>query len=117
MGLSDNYNIWHQHSYFGQSDLSCSRFRQSLKTFLFRQWDHMQRSVKPIGGFRWRPSRLRSPFGDGLMPSSRYSWYVTMVLYNGDIVASLSFQTRENMVLRIFKVIATSVFLAALECT
>jgi len=41
-----------------------------------------------------------SPFylGDGLTPSLTvtYSWYVTTVLYHGDIIASLSLQTHKH---------------------
>jgi len=77
------------------------------------------RRLKASGGFRGGPSRLRpSPFGDGLTPS------LTVLLNIGDNgtvlwrhhCQSISSNTWK-VVFRVFKIISTSGFLTALQCT
>jgi len=65
------------------------------------------------GGFRG--SRLRpSLWATDWRRHSRYSWCVTDI---GTVLWRHHLHTRYNVVLKIFKMIATNGFLAALECT
>ena len=94
--------------------------RWSLTPYTTRAKTTVVQTATPTGasgGFRGGPSRLRpSPFGYGLTPS------LTVLLMCGRYCIMATPSTvylfkHVNMVLRIFKMIATSGFLTALECT